>query len=456
MKKWLIMALFSGLTVGVFAAPRPNILLILSDDAGYADFGMHGSTEIKTPNIDALAAGGVRFSQGYVSSSVCAPSRMGLLTGRNQSRFGCGNNLPTSSALGLPASETTMADMLKRNGYTTYALGKWHLGHTPGHRPTERGFDHFYGFLGGMRTYNKGGEKMSGLQRMYENEEVIPEEEWYLTDKLGDRAIEYLEMHCNSRKDNPFFMYLSFNAVHTPMEAAAADLAGIDAAAFKNDKRRILAAMTVAMDRNVGRVLDTVKRLGLEKHTLVVFLNDNGGPNYSNASNNEPLRGAKGSFYEGGLRVPFAVRWPGVIPAGRVIDVPVISFDLFATFGQAAGADLRSLELDGVNLFPLMLGKESRLPRDEFFWRIKGSGGEAVLRKGDWKYYRSTRYKFEHLYNLATDPSEANDLSSTYPEKMEEMKKRVSVWEKQMQEPVYWWNRKDFETYRVEGSPEPQ
>lgn len=455
MKKIVLLMMFIA-AAGALAAPRPNILLILSDDAGYADFSMHGSTQMQTPHIDSIAEGGVRFSQGYVSSCVCGPSRMGLLTGRNQSRFGCGNNLPTSSKLGLPASETTLATVLKKSGYTTYALGKWHLGHLPGAHPIERGFDYFYGFLGGMRSYFKINGKVSPLYEMYENEEVIQEEDWYLTDRLGDRAIEYLQVHSKEQSGKPFFMYLAYNAVHTPMDAAPADMKDIENETFENEKRRMLKAMTLSMDRSVGHVLEALQELGMDDNTIVIFLNDNGGPDYANASSNKPLRGAKGSFYEGGLRVPFVAKWPGVIPPGQVIDVPVVSLDLFPTLGKIAGADFQTLELDGVDLLPLMQGKTNDLPRDELFWRIRGSGGDAALRKGDWKYYRSTRYGFERLYNLADDPSESKDCSSSYPEQLDEMKKRVAAWEAQMQEPVYWWSRKDFEKYRVPESPEPR
>jgi arylsulfatase A-like enzyme len=443
--------------LSVSAQEYPNVLLILSDDAGYADFGMQGSDLMKTPNIDALAAGGVRFTQGYASSSVCAPSRPGLLSGRYQSRFGSGNNLPMNSVLGLPPSETTIAEFLKPAGYRSYALGKWHLGKTSGHRPTDQGFDHFYGFLGGSRSFFETKGSVLDHHQILEDETPVAEEDWYLTDRFADKAVEYLSNHRKNHADQPFFMYLAFNAVHSPMQADEKSLAEVAGLGIEDETRRILAAMTVSMDRNIGKVMAALEANGFTKNTMVIFLNDNGGPTYDNASLNTPLRGGKSSFFKGGIRVPFMVSWPGRIPVGREIDVPVISLDLYPTIAGVAGLKVpESLHLDGLDLMPLMTGRTSTLPRDELFWRIHGSKGDAALRKGDWKVYRMAQYDKLFLFNLAEDPYEKTDLSKSHPEKLQELLARLHQWEEQMEEPRFWWSDAFFQKYKTAQTPEPR
>ena len=443
--------------VSVKSAERPNILLFLSDDAGYADFGMQGSTVMRTPNIDSLAANGVRFTQGYVSSAVCSPSRSGLLTGRYQSRFGGENNLPMNSAIGLPPEETTIAEFLKNANYRSYAIGKWHQGIAEGHRPTDQGFDHFYGFLGGSRSYLKTRGNVLNHHLIFENETPTEEEDWYLTDRFADRAVDYLKSHQEKYSDQPFFMYLAFNAVHSPMQADDESLEEVSSLGIEDETRKKLAAMTVSMDRNIGKVMDALKENGFSDNTMVIFLNDNGGPTWDNASQNTPLRGGKSSFFEGGIRVPFVINWPQRINGGQVIDVPVISLDLFTTFASAAGLEIpEQLQLDGLDLMPLMTGNVSNFSRDEFFWRIQGSKGDAALRKGDWKVYRMAQYDKLLLFNLAEDPYEKNDLVDSQPEKLKEMLTRLSEWEQQMKEPLYWWNQEQYEKYRTENTPAPQ
>ena len=311
----------------------PNIVIIISDDAGHADFSMHGSTHFPTPNIDSIAHNGVRFEQGYVSASVCSPSRAGLITGRYQQRFGHHLNIPPrySEENGLPVEEVTIADALDAQGYRTIALGKWHLGYAPKFHPLSRGFNDYYGFLQGSRSY-KPLEKPTKLNRLLRDREPIEEDFGYMTDALGEEAAKYIDLHA----EEPFFMYLSFNAVHTPLHVAEGTLDSTSPEL--SEKRRRLAAMTMSLDNAVGDVLDALRRNELFNDTLVVFINDNGGQTRSGCSN-APLRGRKGQPYEGGIRVPLVAQWPGAWPSGEVYSHPVSALDLFPTALTAAGGD---------------------------------------------------------------------------------------------------------------------
>ncbi|MCK5943097.1 MAG: sulfatase-like hydrolase/transferase [Planctomycetes bacterium] len=293
------------------AGPRPpHIVVIVSDDAGYQDFSVQGATDIATPRIDSIASGGVRFANGYVSGAVCSPSRAGLMTGRYQQRFGHENNIPPrfSEQNGLPLAERTIADELAAAGYRTIALGKWHLGYADRFHPLSRGFDHYWGFLQGARSYFPL-ERPTRLNRLLRDREVQAEKFDYMTDELGRQAANYIAQ----RGDEPLFVYLAYNAVHTPMHALERDLEGLDG----KQRRRKLVAMTHALDRSVGYVLDALDAAGIADDTMVVFVNDNGGAT-NNASSNGALRGRKGSVWEGGIRVPFLVRWPNGLPRGVV------------------------------------------------------------------------------------------------------------------------------------------
>jgi arylsulfatase A-like enzyme len=318
------------------AEAKPNIVLIVADDLGHGDLSIQGCKEFSTPRIDSIAENGIRFTGAYVTCPVCAPSRAGLLTGRYQDRFGFIGNPEPGAKWGLPKDETTLAAALKAAGYCTAMFGKWHLGEEPQYRPTARGFDEFYGFLSGKHSYWNANDPEWGPMMRGDAEPAALDK--YLTFQLADEACGFIR----AQKENPFFLYLAFNAPHAPMEAPPDYLAKTKH--IKNRRRAVYAAMVMALDDAVGQVLDEVRRAGLEKNTLIVFLSDNGGATIpgsdENGANNAPLRGSKAQLWEGGIRVPFFVSWPGKIQPGSACDLPVISLDLFPTLAALTGAEV--------------------------------------------------------------------------------------------------------------------
>lgn len=413
------------------SAARPNILLIVADDLGYRDVGFQGARDIPTPHLDRLAASGLRCTDGYVSYPVCSPSRAGLLTGRYQQRFGYEFNPKwdaTAATHGLPLTESTIADSLRLAGYTTGAIGKWHLGAHPQFHPNRRGFDEFFGFLGGGHRYfpdtvveveigagKKGttGGDTEQAAPLLRNTTAVPEV-GELTTRLGEEAAASVTRH--ARDLRPWFLYLAFNAPHTPLQARADQLARF--AAITDERRRTYAAMVATVDEAVGRILDALDTTGQRERTLIFFLSDNGGPmtkRNANASVNSPLRGQKGDVFEGGIRVPFLVSWPARLPAGRTYSHPVISLDILPT-ALAAAATPRATTLpplDGVDLLPFLSGKNSGPPHARLHWRM--DGGEAfAVREGRWKWLRTYR-NAPQLYDLAADLGESQDLAATHP-----------------------------------------
>lgn len=415
-------------------AGKPNILFIVGDDMGYADVGFHGCKDIPTPNLDALAASGMRLTSGYVSGPYCSPTRAALLTGRYQQRFG--HEFNPGGNDGLPVSETTIADRLKAAGYATGLVGKWHLGAAAAMRPPRRGFDEFFGFLGGAHSYFEASEILRGDAPVKEMD--------HTTDAFGREAAAFIERH----KAGPWFLCLAFNAVHTPMHADDARLAKF--ADIADKRRRTYAAMMLALDENVGLVRKKLADAGLEKDTLIIFISDNGGPvmpgTTTNGSRNAPLRGSKRTTLEGGIRVPFIVSWPGHIKPG-VYEAPAIQIDLNATALAAAGVAVQpEWKLDGVNLLPHFSGEKSAPPHEALYWRF---GRQMAIRVGDYKLVRydsnvETRtgasglpVTAAKLYNLTRDIGEANDLASAMPEKALELQAKWDAWDATLAKPLW-------------------
>lgn len=422
-------------------AQAPNVIIILADDLGYADVGFNGCKDIPTPNIDRIAQNGMVCKQGYVSYAVCGPSRAGIMTGRYQDRFGFNRNpllAPNDPDMGLALSEETMGAYLQRAHYTTMAIGKWHLGAHQSLRPNKRGFDEFFGFLSGGHRYLPSDWTLNDLSeaksqydgyktKLLRNNQRVEEQE-YITDAFSREAVSFIERN----REHPFFLYLAYNAPHTPLEATEKYLSRFSQ--IKDKKRRTYAAMVSAMDDGIGRVLDKLNELNLDKNTIVFFLSDNGGPIHANASNNAPLRGEKSDFFEGGIRVPFAVQWTGVIPAGTEYTRPVISLDIFASMAAMLPVKPKN-KLDGVNILPYLRGQKKGDPHTYLFWRnfdrqryaVVGPAFKRIDEKG----------KKSMLFNLRNDLSEKNDLSDQDPGQMKSLEKQIRKWNKILMNPVF-------------------
>lgn len=424
-----VLAFACGLSSSATEPKRPpNIIIFLADDMGYAGLGVYGCKDIPTPHIDSIALHGVRFTDGYATHPVCSPSRAGLLSGRYQHRFGFEHNSGperfAAENFGLPRSEPTLAERLKAAGYATGMVGKWHIGFKEGLRPHERGFDYHYGFLSGARTYMPGKAENDPLIR---NGQPVTNEKEYLTDAFAREAVAFVDRS----KDQPFLLYVAFNAVHSPLEATDQYISR-----FPNlsGTRKIHAGMVAAMDDAVGRVLGKVRALGQEENTLIFFYSDNGGPTPQTTASNEPLRGYKGQFYEGGIRVPFLVQWKGTLPAGVVYREMVMGFDCHATALAAAGVPLPTDKLlDGVNLLPFLTGKQSGRPHEQLFWRASQTHAARV---GDWKLVQE-RGGEPQLFNLKADIGETTDLAAKEPAKLKELEAAYAAWDRQMM-PAQW------------------
>ncbi|MCH2587842.1 MAG: sulfatase-like hydrolase/transferase [Planctomycetales bacterium] len=421
----------------LMADERPNIVVLFADDAGYADFGFQpkARSDMKrlTPNIDSIARDGVRLSAAYMSGAVCSPSRAGLMTGRYQQRFGHDNNIPPGyMKSGLPLSETFGAKRLKKTGYTTGLVGKWHLGYPAAFHPNKRGFDWFYGCLQGSRSYFPYTNKPTANRVLQENGRPTPEK-GYVTDRLGDAACRFIAEH----REEAFFLFVSFTAPHGPLQAKPEHLKRL--AEIPAGRRRRYAGLVVSLDENVGKILECLGSNKLDHKTLVIFTNDNGGQTKTGA-NNQPLRGRKGQLWEGGVRVPCAMRWPGRIRAGSVIDDPVSSLDFLPTFLALAGTRPQpEWKLDGINLIPRLTGEVDALPERDLHWRGGGSKGPIAMRRGPWKMVHNRQFMGgrPQLFRLDRDLSETENLADDHPEMLAEMVKRASAWEAQLVEPLW-------------------
>lgn len=403
-------------------AAQPNILLIVGDDIGYGDLSCYGNKDIATPNLDAIAAGGTRFTSGYVMAPVCGPSRAALLTGRYPSQIlPYVGNPPHGSEIGLPKEHRFISDFLHDAGYRTAALGKWHLGEQAGFEPQARGFDSFYGFLGGMHDYFSVEDQQWGpIMRGREKGELKS----YLTFALADEAAAIIRQ----KSEKPFFIYLAFNSSHTPLQAPEEYLQ--KTAHLANPMRRKNMAMTLALDDAVGRVMQSLRESGQEEHTLVVFVSDNGAAlikgSAENGGSNAPLRGSKIQCWEGGIRVPFFVQWKSRLPAGRAWDEPVCTLDLLPTFLAVGGITApEEQKMDGLNLLPWLEGKAGFPRHEPLFWKMYANN--FAVRDGDMKFVRVGEES--GLFNVRTDPNETTDVSAKRPIITRQLQAKWKQWD---------------------------
>lgn len=430
------------------AQSAPNVVVILADDLGYADLGCQGSREVRSPQIDSIAAHGIRFTAGYVSAPQCCPSRAGLVTGRYQNRFGFEANWHASVAAkaGLPTTERTLGDYFRAAGYVTGMVGKWHLGDAEPMRPYNRGFDEtFWHPNGGVLMPDPKTGVIGNLRRGPDPVRVAE----YSTDAFGREAAEFIRRHQRQR----FLLYLAFVPPHWPMEAKAEHLAQY--ADVKDLHRRTMLAMMASLDENVGRVLTTLRETGLEENTLVFFLSDNGGPTGAprtrpdagfefgqNTSRNDPCRGVKGDLLEGGIRIPFLVQWKGHLPAGGTYDQPVISLDILPTALAAAGLTAPpEARVDGVNLLPFLKAETQGVPHETLYWRFRFPPNQPArhrwaIRQGDWKLVKNHLEPMA-LYNLAADVGETTNLAAEQPERARAMEAAWRRWDGELKEPLW-------------------
>jgi len=418
----------SSLYCGTAGPRRPNIIVILSDDHGYAEVGYQGCKDVPTPNIDSIAGNGVQFTDGHVSCPVCSPTRAGLVTGRYQHRFGHEFNPgpPTTANedFGLPLSQITIADLVKEAGYTTGMVGKWHLGLKPQFHPMKRGFQEYFGFLHGAHDYFNA--KADSNNPILRGTEAVDEKE-YLTDAFSREAVAFIERH---RKE-PFFLYVTPNAIHSPMQAPQKYLDRF--ANIVDTKRRTFAAQLSALDDLVGAALRKLRDSGIEEDTLIFFLGDNGGPTPSTTSNNTPLRGFKSQLLEGGHRVPFALQWKRRIPGGQVYRQMVSSLDILPTVVAAAGGTLpKDRPMDGVDLVPYLTGEKKTPPHEFLFWR---QADRHAVRMGEWKLLVDGSQP--QLFDLSKDIGENKDLAQQQPDKVKEMSQAFDRWNAEMIAPLW-------------------
>ncbi len=436
----------------VQAAPKPNIVFILVDDLGYADLACQGSKDIRTPNIDTLAATGIRFTQAYVTAPQCGPSRAGIMTGLNQARFGYMGN-DDHSGLPDPKVLPLMPEVLKTAGYRTGLMGKWHIGHgteyllaekgrsnkpvelLPAERiacakPWLRGFDEGLFQISGSGYYfpfkapfnrHPGSHYFTFDPSGAEPAEIHLNEDAYSTDFVTDAALDFIR----KGDETPFFLYVAYAAPHTPLQAKQADIEANSH--IKDEKRRTFAGMMTCLDANIRRVLDLLGQNGLRENTLIVFLSDNGGPTSQNTSRNDPLTGFKGDVHEGGLRVPCLMSWPAAFPQGSVYSNPISSLDLLPTFAAASGAQMnKEVDYDGIDLMPYLKIDSSvkEPPHQALYWSW---GEKKALRVGDYKWLDAgsvTRTQpARGVFNLSQSPVESKSTLLTTPEKEDELKR---------------------------------
>lgn len=446
--KGLSAATLAATSSGALAAKKkgknhPNIIFIMADDLGYADLGCTGSRNAKTPHIDSLAKNGMLLTQGYANSAICSPTRTGLLSGCYQQRFAVGLDEPigpwTPKGIGLPFERRTIAEVLRKQGYETALVGKWHLGEPPKQSPLAHGYDHFFGIVPGGADYFRhkpviGGRDL-GVGLMKDNEEI--KRAGYLTDLFGDEAVNRIK-----EKTKPLFLSLHFTAPHWPWEGREDREISKQIKDFMHYDGGTLetyANMIEAMDDNVGKVIAALREAGELDNSIIIFTSDNGGERFSDVW---PFTGMKGELLEGGIRVPILAQWPGHIAAGSTSDQVMISMDFLPTFLNITGGKAGKNEFDGVDLTPQLTGKANAMERT-LCWRMKNNG-QAAIRKGDWKYLKLGKKEF--LFNLSNDPRERAALNEKHPAKLRELKLEWDAWNsKMLPYPLgsYGYNNKD-------------
>ncbi|MGC3982855.1 MAG: sulfatase-like hydrolase/transferase [Steroidobacteraceae bacterium] len=422
-------AIAGSLDLQAAAARKPNVIFILADDMGYGDLSCYGRREYETPNINKLAKQGVRLTQAYSNSSVCTPTRVAFTTGRYQQRLPVGLEEPLAASktigtrVGLPPEHPTIASLLQGNGYRTALIGKWHLGYLPKYSPLKSGYQEFFGIMSGGVDYFTH-KDTSGEPDLFEDE-VPVERVGYLTDLITERAVGYLRQRANDK--SPFYLSLFYTAPHWPWEGPEDEAAS---KALKSLQHRdggsllTYAEMVTRLDAGIGRVLAQLERSGLDDNTLVVFGSDNGGERFSYLW---PFSGQKGDLWEGGVRVPAIARWPGVLPRNQVSEQVAITMDWTATFLSATGtAPHASYPLDGIDLLPILTGKQSLQSR-QLAWRMKGQGGQAALRDANLKYLRIGNT--DYLFDVLADPRERANLAELRPQDLVRLKQSYAKWE---------------------------
>lgn len=439
MKRFLLLL---ALCPSLFAA-QPNVLVIIADDLGYADIGVHGGAEVPTPNIDALAASGVRCTSGYVSAPYCSPSRAGFLTGKAATRFGHEFNphVGDEAKLGLPLDQRTIANVMHDAGYATALIGKWHQGFDAAHHPQSRGFDEYFGFLVGGHNFllHKDAEPKFGTAHshdlIYRGREV-QRLDGYTTDLFTDEALGF--MNRNAKK--PWFLYLAYNAVHTPLEIEEKHQSRLPAE-VKNPARRGYLSLLLGLDDAIGRINAELK--AKHPNTLVFFFSDNGGSGKrpffaTNTGINTPLRGDKGQTLEGGIRVPFFVSWTGQLPAGKVYDQPVSALDVLPTAASVAGTKAPE-GIEGMNLLPHLKSEKADAPHETLAWRF---GPQKAIRRGKWKLvdFRDFEAKTQsgwQLFDLNADISESKNLAAEHPQLVAELSRAWDNWNTKNTAPLW-------------------
>ncbi|WP_111708505.1 sulfatase-like hydrolase/transferase [Lutibacter citreus] len=432
----LLVVTFQSFSQNKLKNQKPNIIIFMADDMGYADTGFTGATDILTPNLDKLAESGVVFEQGYANHSFCAPSRAALLSGKYPYRFGFETNPaydPANPLMGIDSTVKLFPKRLQEVGYKTGVIGKWHLGASEKHHPNNRGFDYFYGFLGGGHDYFKIDTTKpvweAYLQGLIRNKKTA-NFEGYLTTALSNDAANFVE----ENKENPFFLFVSYNAPHMPLQAPAEDIERYSH--IKNKKRRVYAAMVDVMDRGIGTVVSTLKKNNIYENTLIFFLSDNGGPQSSkksptkgNGSSNKPFRGGKGNFYDGGVHVPFMASWPAKFKSGSRYKFPVNSLDIGRTAVAVAGVEANSVnDMEGVNLIPFVTGKDIKAPHDAIYWR--GGSNWSVLASDGMKHVKDKDSKKPELFYLPNDVSESENIIDKKSKRAKELQAKWIEWNK--------------------------